>query len=101
MTTEKVTFIQFYLHLRMEVNNKLKVLTMKILMDQRSYLDLKPDEVEYARFLHEESIVIDASIVPFINYVGEDIWLDDVLKGGVTASNATVCMQKNISEALR
>jgi hypothetical protein len=70
-------------------------------MNQRSYLDLKPDEVEHAQFLHEESIVIDASIVPFINYVGEDIWLDDVLNGGVTASNATVCMQKNISEALR
>jgi len=74
---------------------------MKTPMNQRSYLDLKPDEVEHAKFKHKESIIIDASIVPFINYVGEDIWLEDVLNGGVTASNATVCMQKNISEALR
>ena len=50
--------------------------------------------------LHEESIVIDASTVGFIEYVGEDLMLDDLLKGGVTASNATVCMQHNLSEAM-
>jgi len=67
----------------------------------RSYLALSKDEEELAIALHGESIVIDASIVPFINYVGENIWLDDVLKGGVTASNATVCMQRTMSEALQ
>ena len=50
--------------------------------------------------LHEESIVIDASTVGFIEYVGEDLMLDDLLKGGVTASNVTVCMQYNLSEAM-
>jgi membrane dipeptidase len=50
--------------------------------------------------LHKESIVIDASTVGFIEYVGEDLMLDDLLKGGVTASNATVCMQHNLSEAM-
>ncbi|MEM4727698.1 MAG: membrane dipeptidase [Candidatus Bathyarchaeia archaeon] len=67
----------------------------------RSYLELSRDEEEHALALHRESIVIDASIVPFIHHVGEDIWIDDVLKGGVTASNATVCMQRSIGEALR
>jgi membrane dipeptidase len=66
----------------------------------RSYLDLSNDEAEHALALHRESIVIDASLVPFIDYVGEDIWLDDVLKGGVTASNATVCMGRSFNEAL-
>jgi membrane dipeptidase len=32
--------------------------------------------------------------------VGEDIWIDDVLKGGLTASNATVCMGRIFNEAL-
>jgi len=67
----------------------------------RSYLDLSRDEEEHALALHRESIVIDSSIVAFIHGVGEDIWIDDVLKGGVTASNATVCMQRTLSEALR
>jgi membrane dipeptidase len=67
----------------------------------RSYLDLSKDEAEHALSLHRESIVIDASLVPFIDYVGEDMWIDDVLKGGVTAGNATVCMQRSFSEALR
>lgn len=67
----------------------------------RSYLDLSGDEEAHALALHRESIVIDASIVPFIHYVGEDIWIDDVLKGGVTAANATVCMQRTLGEALR
>lgn len=67
----------------------------------RSYLDLSKDEVEHALALHLESIVVDASIVAFIDPVGEDIWLDDILRGGVTASNATVCMQRTLSEALR
>ncbi len=67
----------------------------------RSYLDLSEDEVEHALALHKESVVIDSSIVPFIDYVGEDIWLEDVLRGGVTATNATVCMQRTMSEALR
>ncbi len=65
----------------------------------RSYLDLSKDEEEHALALHKKSIVIDASIVPFIHYVGEDIWIDDVLKGGVTATNATVCMRHNLSDA--
>lgn len=67
----------------------------------RSYIDLSNDEEEHALALHRESIIIDASIVPFIHYVGEDIWIDDVLKGGVTATNATVCMQRTLSEALQ
>lgn len=70
-------------------------------IELKSYLDLKKDEVEHALALHQKSIVIDASIVAFIDPVGEDIWLDDVLRGGVTASNATVCMQRTLSEALR
>ena len=67
----------------------------------RSYLDLGKEEVDHALAIHGKSIVIDASIVPFINYVGEDIWIDDVLKGGVTAGNATVCMQRSFAEAMR
>jgi len=67
----------------------------------RSYIELSRDEEEHALALHRESIIIDASIVPFIHYVGEDIWIDDVLKGGVTATNATVCMQRTLSEAMR
>ena len=67
----------------------------------RSYLELSKDEIEHALALHRESIIVDASLVAFINYVGEDLWIDDILKGGVTASNATVCMQRNFSEALK
>ncbi|MGD2200559.1 MAG: membrane dipeptidase [Candidatus Bathyarchaeota archaeon] len=66
----------------------------------RSYLNLSRDEEEHALSLHRESVVIDASIVPFIHYVGEDIWIDDVLKGGVTATNATVCMGRTFNGAL-
>jgi len=66
----------------------------------KSYLDLSGDEEEHALALHRESIVIDASIVAFIEYVGEDIWIDDVLKGGLTASNATVCMGRSFNGAL-
>ena len=46
--------------------------------------------------LHEESIVIDASTVGFIEYVGEDLMLDDLLKGGVTASNARENLTKGL-----
>jgi membrane dipeptidase len=67
----------------------------------RSYLDLSKDEVDHALAIHRESIVIDASIVPFINYVGEDMWIDDVLRGGITAGNATVCMQRSFADAMR
>jgi membrane dipeptidase len=67
----------------------------------RSYLDLSKDEEEHAMALHRESVVIDSSIVAFINYVGEDVWLDDVLKGGVTATNATVCMGRSFGGALQ
>jgi membrane dipeptidase len=70
-------------------------------IELRSYLELSKDEAEHALALHSESIVIDASIVAFIDLVGEDIWLDDVIRGGVTASNVTVCMQRTLSEALR
>ncbi len=63
-------------------------------------MDLSKDEEEHALTIHRESIVIDASLVPFIEYVGEDIWIDDVLKGGLTASNATVCMGRIFNEAL-
>jgi membrane dipeptidase len=66
----------------------------------RSYLELSKDELDHALALHKESIVIDASTVGFIEHVGEDLMLDDLLKGGVTASNATVCMQHNLSEAM-
>ena len=38
--------------------------------------------------LHKESIVIDASTVGFIEGVGEDIMLDDLLKGGVDLCQA-------------
>ena len=69
-------------------------------IELKSYLELNKDEAEHALALHSESIVIDASIVAFIDYVGEDIWLDDVFRGGVTATNATVCMQRTLSEAL-
>ena len=67
----------------------------------KSYLDLSSDEEEHALALHQESVVIDASLVAFINYVGEDIWVDDVLKGGLTASNATVCMGRSFNGALK
>jgi membrane dipeptidase len=67
----------------------------------RSYLDLSTDEEEHALALHKESFVIDASLVAFIEGVGEDIWIDDVLEGGVTAGNATVCMGRSFSGALR
>jgi membrane dipeptidase len=70
-------------------------------MTPRSYLSLTKDELAHAEALHRESIVIDASIVAFIDYVGEDLMLDDMVKGGVTASNATVCMQRTLSEAMR
>ena len=50
--------------------------------------------------LHNESIVIDSSLVAFINNIGEDIWIDDVLNGGVTAGNATVCMGRSFNGAL-
>ena len=66
----------------------------------KSYLDLSRDEEEHALALHGKSVVIDASLVAFIDYVGEDIWVDDVLKGGLTASNATVCMGRSFNGAL-
>ncbi len=66
----------------------------------KSYLDLGKDEEEHALALHGENVVIDASLVAFIDYVGEDIWVDDVLKGGLTASNATVCMGRSFNGAL-
>ena len=70
-------------------------------MAPRSYLSLTKDELAHAEALHRESIVIDASIVAFIEGVGEDLMLEDMAKGGVTASNATVCMQRTLGEAMR
>ena len=67
----------------------------------RSYLDLTKDEREHALALHKESIVIDSSVVAVIDYVAENMWLDDVLKGGLTATNLTVCMQRSFTEALK
>ncbi len=67
----------------------------------RSYLDLSKDEKEHALALHKESIVIDSSVVSVIEYVTEDMWLNDMLKGGITASNLTVGMQRNFTEALK
>ena len=67
----------------------------------RSYLDLSRDEEEHALALHRESFVIDSSLVAYIDFVGEDIWVDDMLKGGVTASNATVCMGDRLGGALK
>jgi len=69
-------------------------------MKKRSYLELSKDEKEHALALHRESIVIDSSIVAVIDYVSENMWLNDVLKGGLTASNLTVGMQRRFSEAL-
>ncbi len=66
----------------------------------RSYLDLSKDEKEHAMALHKESIVIDSSIVSVIEYVTEDMWLKDVMAGGLTASNLTVGMQRRFAEAL-
>jgi membrane dipeptidase len=70
-------------------------------MAPRSYLSLTRDELAQAEALHRESIVIDASIVAFIEGVGEDMMLEDMEKGGVTAANATVCMQRTLGEAMR
>ncbi|MBD3207301.1 hypothetical protein GF319_13300 [Candidatus Bathyarchaeota archaeon] len=67
----------------------------------RSFKDISEDEKSHALALHKESIVIDASLVGYTDYVGEDLWVDDLLAGGITASNATVCMQHNLSDALR
>jgi hypothetical protein len=47
----------------------------------KSGLELSRDLEEHAIALHRESIVIDASIVPFIHHVGEDIWIDDMIRG--------------------
>ncbi len=66
-----------------------------------SYLDLSKDEKEHALALHRESIVIDSSIVGVIHYVSENMWLKDVMKGGITATNLTVGMQRRFSEALQ
>ncbi len=66
----------------------------------RSYLDLSKDEVAHAMALHKESYVVDASLVAYLDYVGEDIWVDDMIRGGLTASNATVAMQNSLTEAL-
>ena len=70
-------------------------------MAPRSYLSLTKDELAHADALHRESIVIDASIVAFIDNVGEDLMLEDMASGGVTAGNATVCMQRTMGEAMR
>ncbi len=70
-------------------------------MTSRSYLSLSKDELAHSEALHRESIVIDTSIVAFIEGVGEDMMLEDLLRGGVTASNATVCMQRTFGEAMR
>ncbi len=67
----------------------------------RSYLDLSKDEKAHALALHKESIVIDSSIVSVIEYVTEDMWLNDVIKGGLTASNLTVGMQRRFTEAIQ
>jgi len=65
-----------------------------------SYLSLTKDQREHALALHRESIVIDSSLVAVIDYVAENMWLDDVLKGGLTASNLTVGMQRSFAKAL-
>ena len=70
-------------------------------MASNSYLNLSKDQKEHALALHKESIVIDSSLVSVIDYVAENMWLSDVLKGGLTASNLTVCMQRSFSEALK
>jgi membrane dipeptidase len=69
-------------------------------MVPRSYLSLTKDEVDHAYALHKDSVVIDSSIVAFIEGTGEDMMLEDLMKGGVTASNATVCMQRTLGEAM-
>jgi len=67
----------------------------------RSFKDITADEEAHALALHKEAVVIDASLVGYTDYVGEDLWVDDLLGGGITASNATVCMGTQLGEALR
>jgi len=67
----------------------------------RSFKDITKDEESHALALHKEAIVIDASLVGYTDYVGEDLWVDDLLGGGITASNVTVCMGTQLGEALR
>jgi membrane dipeptidase len=67
----------------------------------KSFNEITKDEQSHALALHKEAIVIDASLVAFTDYVAEDIWVEDMLAGGITASNATVAMQHNFSDALR
>ncbi|MBN1682263.1 membrane dipeptidase [Candidatus Bathyarchaeota archaeon] len=64
-------------------------------------MSLNKEELDHAITLHNESIVIDSSVVAVIDYIAENMWLDDVLKGGLTATNITVCMQKNFNDALK
>lgn len=66
-----------------------------------NFKDLTKDQKDHAFALHREAIIIDASQVGYIDYVGEDLWVDDLLAGGITASNVTVCMQHNFGDALR
>ncbi|MBM3291648.1 hypothetical protein FJY84_03110 [Candidatus Bathyarchaeota archaeon] len=70
-------------------------------MSPRSYLSLSKDERDHALSLHKDNVVIDSSVVAVIDYVAENMWLDDMFKGGLTATNLTVCMRKNFSEALK
>ena len=67
----------------------------------RSFKDITKDEESHALALHKEAIVIDASLVGYTDYVGEDLWVDDLLEGGITASNATVCLGTHLGEAPR
>ena len=59
----------------------------------RSYLDLSKDEINHALFLHNESAIVDASLVGYMDYVVEDILVNDLLNGEITTSETTVCMQ--------
>jgi membrane dipeptidase len=67
----------------------------------KSFKEITKDEKSHALALHKEAIVVDASLVAFTDYVAEDIWVDDMLAGGITASNTTVAMQHNLGDALR
>ncbi|MFA9496031.1 MAG: hypothetical protein ACERKS_08945 [Candidatus Bathyarchaeota archaeon] len=70
-------------------------------IDMRSFKDITADEEAHALALHKEAVVIDASLVGYTDYVGEDLWVDDLLGGGITASNATVCMGTQLGQAQR
>ena len=54
-------------------NQSLLLYTSLLAIIMRSYLDLSKDEIDHANDLHSKSVVIDANLVGYLDYVGEDI----------------------------